>query len=418
MSLSNNIYEYPTVTSADRNGKTRHLKLCIRLIKERLNITAPNWNLLEEIQLPFAPEYVETRGANAPDFPHASQYWTEIWCEGGKVLRSAPKYPAPKNVGKANERGVLAQAFAESKKVYHDYCKKHGGGEHATTAAGDQHGDFFFPMLATKGSARAFPMAIQPKFNGERCVAMWRGGEIVLYTRDLKEYPDNPNLSAVRRDLAFLQHYEIYLDGELYNHNIKLGDIHSAVSGSTSGGVNIQFFIFDCFSLGSPGDEFTQRYAWIKENVAETPNIKIAKTEVISTPEEETKIYKELLAEGYEGIILRTLAGKYAFGKNKEHCRVKDLIKRKPMHTDEFEVIGYKSGKKGKECGAVIWVCKTTEGGIFSVKPKMPLEERYSLYQDCEAHFDEKYRGLWLEVEYYDVTNKNLPGMPQGVRFR
>ena len=35
---------------------------------------------------------------------------------------------------------------------------------------------------------------------------------------------------------------------------------------------------------------------------------------------------------------------------------LKFVLKRKPIYTDEFEVIGYTQGKKGKDVGAIVWI--------------------------------------------------------------
>jgi len=35
-----------------------------------------------------------------------------------------------------------------------------------------------------------------------------------------------------------------------------------------------------------------------------------------------------------------------------------EILKLKPIYDDEFEVIGYTEGSKGKDVGCVIWICQ------------------------------------------------------------
>jgi ATP-dependent DNA ligase len=72
----------------------------------------------------------------------------------------------------------------------------------------------------------------------------------------------------------------------------------------------------------------------------------------------------------------------YAKGEGKTSAtRSKHLLKYKPLFDEEFEIVDYKSGDKGKEIGAIIFVLKTKDDKTFNAVPNMPYEERYSLYK-------------------------------------
>lgn len=59
------------------------------------------------------------------------------------------------------------------------------------------------------------------------------------------------------------------------------------------------------------------------------------------------------------------------------------MLKYKPLFDDEFEIVGYKSGEKGKEIDAIIFILKTTDDKLFNAVPNMPYEERYNLFKQA-----------------------------------
>jgi ATP-dependent DNA ligase len=102
--------------------------------------------------------------------------------------------------------------------------------------------------------------------------------------------------------------------------------------------------------------------------------------------------------------------------------RSDDLIKFKPVFSDEFECVNYTQGSKGKDRGAVIWQCKTKNNIIFNVTPKLDYAERYRLYEECEAYTIAKnkfkFAGWPLTVEYQDLSKSGVPMRAKSVEFR
>ena len=121
---------------------------------------------------------------------------------------------------------------------------------------------------------------------------------------------------------------------------------------------------------------------------------------------------------GYEGAMLRNTNGEYLASADKA-SRSSDLVKLKPKHTDEFKIIGYTQGKRGKDKGAIIWICSTENDNEFNVTPKdMTYEERYDLFIDCEKNFDEKYFNKMMTVEYEDLSKAGVPQRAKAVIIR
>lgn len=105
------------------------------------------------------------------------------------------------------------------------------------------------------------------------------------------------------------------------------------------------------------------------------------------------------------------------FYKKSEQLRSKELLKRKELFDGEFEVVGYTQGSKGKEVGAIVWICAIGEK-TFNVVPNITHAERYKIFKECEAKFDKKYKNRMITVEYRGVSNDGVPMQGKAIAFR
>ena len=122
------------------------------------------------------------------------------------------------------------------------------------------------------------------------------------------------------------------------------------------------------------------------------------KTEVCNSKEDVYKFLDRYMDEGYEGVILRNINGKYEQKK-----RSVNLQKLKKFLDDEFEITGFTTSEEGKEIGCVIWECVTKDGKKFHVKPKWSYEERKDIYKNGE-----KFIGKKLTVRYQELTKEDV----------
>lgn len=118
----------------------------------------------------------------------------------------------------------------------------------------------------------------------------------------------------------------------------------------------------------------------------------------------------------FEGLMARNAKGLYytsTENKTTENRSI-DLQKLKPWYDEEFELVGYTTGK-GRNNGAIIWVCKTNKGNEFNCDPKnMTIEARKALYADFQTHpskFKNEYQNLMMTVQYEEKNIKS--GIPQ-----
>jgi ATP-dependent DNA ligase len=117
--------------------------------------------------------------------------------------------------------------------------------------------------------------------------------------------------------------------------------------------------------------------------------------------------------EGYEGLILRNLNGFYKF-----KFRTNDLQKYKNFEDKEFEIVDFKTGT-GVDNGAIIYVCRYTNGLTFDVRPRGSIEDRIA-----KAKVGKNFIGKKLTVRYQpcikvaDIEKDELPRFPVGIEIR
>lgn len=136
----------------------------------------------------------------------------------------------------------------------------------------------------------------------------------------------------------------------------------------------------------------------------------------VSNKAELLTLYYAAVDLKFEGLMARNSNGLYytsTENKTTEN-RSLELQKLKPWYDEEFELVGYTTGK-GRNNGAIIWVCKTSSGNEFNCDPKnMTIDARKALYSEFinKPHkFEDEYQGLMMTVQYEEKNLKS--GIPQ-----
>jgi DNA ligase-1 len=130
-------------------------------------------------------------------------------------------------------------------------------------------------------------------------------------------------------------------------------------------------------------------------------------------------IFRKYIEQKYEGAIARNLDGLYKYGVKTTGTRSKDVIKIKDRESDEFKIIGFEQGTKGKAAGTITWRLETADGKEFKTTyTGMSIADQQRIYQDCLANFDTKYKGKMMTVEYQDLSNDGVPSMGKAVSIR
>lgn len=428
-------HSLPTLWLLDDRNRWRKWDIHIRLIKPvETNFVSIDWNLLEEKQIKIKPEYYEEECQIADAF---AQVWVETGILDGKITQNAPTYfMEPKNAGKANERNVFQCALIYARSQW--LKRKEKGSTETKKERRSETQVSYFPMLAMKQDKGMkhikFPAYIQPKLDGMRCLMYLlkkNGGvkNVIAYSRNKKPILSVESIKKILYPYLNSLYDEeneqsIYLDGELYKHGKRLQDITGDARNSSNSNQN-EYHIYDCFYPKEPELTFKQRNEQILElfkNMEDIKSVVYVPTELVKSEKQAIQVAKKFKRMGYEGAILRNILGPYIFSadvKSESKLRSNDLVKMKPTFTDEFEVVDYTDGSKGKDQGAIIWICQTTDGNQFNVTPKeMTYEERRELYSKAQENFDSSFKSRMLTVEYQDLSADGIPLRAKSVGFR
>jgi DNA ligase 1 len=326
------------------------------------------------------------------------------WVQGGVVKEYAPEKCVAMNVGRSNattpHTQALFQAYADWK-LKRDKCYALEPGIAAPLR----------PMLAQTYPTRAhylvYPCAVSPKIDGIRSLAFLEDEKLVMPSRNGKEFVF---LQSIKASLSqILDKYpDLVLDGEIYSHNMTF----NLVSGITRSknkphprDGDVEFWIFDIVN----DEPYEARMKLLQKISEEFPlaNLRYLFYTQVTKPEEFKIYHDSYVSQGYEGLIIRNLKGKYDRGH-----RSNDLQKYKEFEDREFKVVGVEEGV-GAEEGCALFVCLHESGKTFPVRPRGSHEHRKKQFLRKDS-----YIGKMLTVRYQPINEDVLPRFPVGIGFR
>ena len=347
--------------------------------------------------------------------------WT-IWTEGADIvteygqidgkMQVARKTAIGKNIGKSNETTPEEQAVLEATAMHKNRLDR----KYRRTIE-EAEKEVFLPMLAGSFDKRKnkvdYPVDVQPKLDGCRCMAYWNGGKVELISRNGKQWE---NCDHIIRDLENCLPHDWVLDGELYIHGKSFQEITKLVKKWRPESEEVMFHVYDIPRTGNRSEEnlsdwdgrmleLEKFYGMLYEG--KSTSVTTVTTYQADTEEVVYELQSQFLEDGYEGAIVREYDGMYRFGH-----RSNKLLKVKNFMDDEYEIIGYTTGV-GKFEGCIVWICTTEDGTEFKVVPQGTMEERKELYEQAE-----QYIGELLKVKFFELTDDNVPRFPVGLGFR
>ena len=251
------------------------------------------------------------------------------------------------------------------------------------------------PMLANKWEERkkyiSEPFYVQPKLDGVRLLVSKDGG----ISRTGKIIPGTEILG---KGLKSGQ----YVDGEAYDPNLSFEDLTSTFKMNP---LKLKFYVFDFFDLKKLSMTFEERWERVKS--LSNPHYEYIETFDVKKHSDMIGYHKMFMQQGYEGTMIRDRDSVYEVGQRSNY-----LLKYKDFQTEEYEIIGAKTGH-GRDANAVVWVCKTTDGHQFTVRPEGTIVQREEHYKNYK-----KYIGKMLTVRFQNLTALNVPRFPVGVTIR
>ncbi len=254
----------------------------------------------------------------------------------GAIVTTDPTVCLPKNVGRANETSGEAQAAKEVKALY---TKKLKTGYFENIEDIDKL-QYVEPMLAKKFDDRkakvVYPVIVQNKYNGARCVATKDG----LFSRKGEKFLSCPH---IEEDLApFFKHNpDAVLDGELLGVGCKekLNETMSLIRRTANITPEhlaktremILYHTYDCYGFKGieKSSTYPVRQAALDIAMFDTLYIRPVPSVLCCNEEEVMEHFQTLIDDNEEGAIVRVIDAPY------ENKRSSYLLKLKPEDDDE-----------------------------------------------------------------------------------
>lgn len=335
--------------------------------------------------------------------------------QGGKMVTTEKVIKEGKNLGQANATDAEEQARSEATSKW---TKQKDKGYFETPEDAETT-IVIRPMKALDFRKRkhniVYPAVGQFKFDGVRCVAIHKKGDVLLTSTNGKEFPCLEHIKEQLKVVFKSMHVDILPDGELFSDLMPFERVVGLVK---KGNLNdrdredqlkISMRIYDSYIPSDPELGFLKRY-----NVIGFPVLEAQQPGLIMvhnfTLREEADVYalnEKAVAEGHEGAMVRNIEGVYGLNK-----RVKDLQKYKSFEEEEFVITGFREAE-GKDAGTVVWICATKDGKTFEARPRGDWETRKFWFEHGTM-----YVGKLLTVRFQNYTKYGIPRFPVGKSIR
>jgi DNA ligase-1 len=265
-----------------------------------------------------------------------------------------------------------------------------------------------------KKNGIVFPCYVQPKLDGLRCICYMNmnDGKVVAQSRTGAYFETVEHICEELRPVL-LKNTGLILDGELYSTEMPFEELAGLIKRKKTTDATLQhrrcirYHIYDAVMHAASYSERHDRIVGTIPPVDQCFYLEVVHTQLIHDLNAFQQAFGEYVASGYEGIMLRNVAGPY-----RQNYRSHDLQKYKEFVEAEYPIVGFKEAD-GRDKGTVVWVCATAECRQFSVRPRGTQEQRRQWFQD--GH---KYQGKLLTVIYQELSELNVPRFPVGKAIR
>ena len=356
---------------------------------------------------------------------------------GGSLQRDSRKI-----VENTSGRTLMEQALLEARSRYKD--KLHQG---YTPAGTELPLDLrnTAPALAYKyeppaegkmGNVTYFPIAAEAKLDGIRALAkrnaVSRGStdtglvyEVSMRSRQNRAYP---HFDRIKISLSKFFDYlppNSEVDGEFYSFDMDFTALSSVVRTVNTKHPKmdeVKYFIFDLIESNRlPFEErhtlLSKAYQQYGEDGHSTSEFYLLSYVVLNSHEEIEKCHRDYVAQGFEGIMLRKMAGnkptqaKLTASQYKSG-RSSNLLKYKHFLDEEVVILAVEEGT-GREKGVALLKVRDVRGNEFTVRPRGSFDLRKSWFQNPQLVVGKAYTIRYQELSVYGV-----PRFPVGVALR
>lgn len=190
-----------------------------------------------------------------------------------------------------------------------------------------------------------YPVRIEPKLDGLRCIAVKQNWNVTLYTRN------GTMLETLPRIKATLEQAEVnnfVLDGEAIGKNWNESNSVLMSKKSKHDDSNIIYNVFDAMLLKDwiaqeCSMPYAERVKWATTIVEHCDQSVVQQVPHITAENEKELLmfFQKCMDEGFEGVMLKTVDTPYKFKRSK------NILKLKPCATYEGVIVSHYEGRRG-----------------------------------------------------------------------
>lgn len=274
----------------------------------------------------------------------------------------------------------------------------------------------FAPMLAANYSAdsiASFPVAVEPKIDGVRVLAIVRGDSCVFVSRNGLAFPALNHmaadmLAAVRK--AGFDYVAIDMEataGDFGETVSELRRLNSLAEQATLHLFDMAPINFLTGKLLTYAESYATRRADLLEIAEHCPsNICLVESRLAQSPAEIELAYRAFRAAGFEGAMVKPVNGRYACGRST------NWLKMKEAESFDLRVTGFFEGT-GKHAGRLGGLICDFSGRAVRIGTGFSDEERKSLWRNPDQAI-----GRIVEVTAQEKTAAGSLRHPRFLRWR
>jgi len=189
-----------------------------------------------------------------------------------------------------------------------------------------------------------YPVRVEAKLDGLRCVAVKHRGEVSMFTRSGTPIETLPRIKAA---LEALKADDFVLDGEAMAGSWEDSASVMMSSKTKKDDSGMLYHVFDCVGFEDWQAQKSETHynarlldiSMVVGDVQGTP-FRYVKSTLAADETELRSFYAECLDEGYEGVMLKDMAAPYRWKRSDA------ILKMKPVATEEGTIVGWYEAKE------------------------------------------------------------------------
>jgi len=266
--------------------------------------------------------------------------------------------------------------------------------------------DFCMSAMKYDPKRVSFPVYVDTKLDGIRCITVREGVELKLYSRNMKEFRNYPTIAEELKKLNL----DVRFDGEITMGHFQ--NLMRTLSRKEDGIELAKDAVYNIFDVMDTTKTFRERLASLDDIKKRIDQLELTHLRIVThryaDDENELKaFYTSQLEAGQEGIMVKDLGAMYEFKRSYS------WMKMKPCNDIDIRIVSVQEGlgKYTNMLGA--FICELPNANIVQVGSGLTEVERQEFWKNKDTLI-----GRMIEVKYQEFTLEGTLRFPVFKRFR